>query len=92
MNSVSVTGQLMCRDDDQVATVVQHLPRHVQLTRAEDGCLSFEVRSTENSLIWQVDEEFQDAEAFRAHQERVAESEWGKATAEIERKYTIEGL
>ncbi|MGJ9405730.1 putative quinol monooxygenase [Nesterenkonia aurantiaca] len=92
MNSVSLTGQLICRDDEQVATVVQHLPLHVQLTRAEEGCLAFEVQRLENSLVWQVDEKFQDAEAFRAHQERVAKSTWGSATAEIERKYTVKGL
>ncbi|RJT78508.1 antibiotic biosynthesis monooxygenase [Arthrobacter cheniae] len=54
---------------------------HIELTRAEQGCLSSEVKATGNPLIWQVDEQFQDASSFRAHQQRVAESKWGKATA-----------
>ncbi|MEZ5086110.1 MAG: hypothetical protein R2722_07640 [Tessaracoccus sp.] len=39
--------------------------------------------------MWQVDELFVDAAAFAAHQDRVARSEWGRATAGIERRYTI---
>ena len=35
---------------------------------------------------------FQDAAAFTAHQQRVAGSEWGRATAGIERRYEIEGI
>jgi hypothetical protein len=42
-------------------------------------------------LVWQVEERFRDADAFRAHQERVRASEWGHATAGIERRYTVEG-
>ena len=92
MSNVILTGQLVCMNQEQVAVVVQHLPLHTQLTRAEPGCLSFEVNPTQNPLIWQVDEEFQDAASFRAHQQRVAESEWGRATAGIARHYEIEGL
>jgi quinol monooxygenase YgiN len=92
MSNVILTGQLVCRDQEQVAVVVQHLLLHTQLTRAEPGCLSFEVNPTQNPLIWQVDEKFQDAASFRAHQQRVAESEWGRATANIERRYEVEGV
>lgn len=92
MDSVFLSGQLVCSDKDQVAIVTQHLPVHKHLTRAEEGCLSFEVRRVEDSLVWQVDEHFRDAAAFRAHQELVARSEWGAATAGIERRYTVKGL
>lgn len=92
MDKVFLSGQLVCSDEDQAAIVRQHLPLHVRLTRAEEGCVSFEVRRVEDSLVWQVDENFQDAAAFRAHQERVAQSEWGLATAGIERRYTVKGL
>ncbi|MCW3767910.1 putative quinol monooxygenase [Paenarthrobacter ureafaciens] len=92
MSNVILTGQLVCMNQEQVAVVVQHLPLHTQLTRAEPGCLSFEVNPTQNPLIWQVDEEFQDAASFRAHQQRVAESEWGRATANIERRYEVKGV
>lgn len=92
MSNVFLTGQLVCSDQEQVTAVVQHLPLHIKLTRAEQGCLFFEVKPTQNPLIWQVDEQFQDAASFRAHQKRVAESEWGRATACIARHYVIEGL
>lgn len=72
--------------------MAQHLPLHIELTRAEQGCLSFEVNLTQNPLVWQVDEQFQDALSFRAHQQRVAASEWGRATAGIERRYGITGV
>jgi quinol monooxygenase YgiN len=71
---------------------MQHLPLHVELTRAEEGCVSFEVKRTHDLFVWQVDEQFLDAAAFRTHQERVAASEWGRATAGIERRYTIKGM
>ena len=92
MTAVHLSGELVCRDNDDVAVVTQHLARHIALTRAEVGCLSFRVTPTDDPLVWQVDEMFLDAEAFRAHQDRVASSEWGRATSGIERRYKIEGL
>lgn len=92
MNIVHLTGKLICSDEDDVAIVVQHLPLHVELTRAEEGCISFEVNRSPESLEWQVEERFRDADAFRAHQERAMESEWGRVTAGVERRYTVEGL
>jgi quinol monooxygenase YgiN len=92
VTDVYLSGQLVCRNTDDVAIVVQHLDRHITLTRAEPGCVSFSVMPTGNPLVWQVDEHFRDAAAFRIHQDRVADSTWGHATAGIERRYTIRGL
>ena len=92
MTDDRLSRQLVCRDNDDVAVVVQHLGRHVALTRAEVGCISFHVTPTDDPLVWQVDELFRDAAAFRAHQDRVASSEWGHATAGIERRHKVEGL
>lgn len=92
MSQVTVTGQLACADADEAATVVEHLPRHVLLTRAEPGCLVFEVQRTDDPHVWQVEEVFRDTAAFDAHQARTAESEWGRATKGIVRHFTIEGL
>ena len=92
MPQVSLSGQLICQDENELATVFAQLPRHIELTRLEPGCISFEVVQTNTPLIWQVDELFVDEDSFAAHQSRVAESEWGRATAGIERRYTIEGL
>ena len=92
MAQVVLSGVLVCRADAEVAIVQRLLGRHVELTRAEPGCVSFTVGPTGDSRVWQVDEVFTDAVAFRAHQERALASEWGRATAGIERRYAIRGL
>lgn len=92
MAHVSLSGRLVCRDAGEADLVRRHLPLHVTLTRGEPGCLSFEVRPTDDPLVWQVEERFADGAAFRAHQQRVAASEWGRATSAIERRYVVEGL
>ena len=92
MSQVHLSGQLLCRDQDQAAVVAEHLSDHVARTRAETGCISFSVMSTDDPLLWQVDERFQDSAALKAHQDRVAGSDWGRVTAKIERRYAIHGL
>lgn len=89
MPRIQLTGNLICANEEQAAVVSTHLPRHIELTRAEPGCIRFDVTPTGDALVWDVAELFATAEAFRAHQERVAASEWGTATAGIERKYSI---
>ncbi|WP_222432189.1 putative quinol monooxygenase [Leekyejoonella antrihumi] len=91
MNRVHLTGLLVCHGDDEVAVVTEHLARHVALTRAEEGCISFDVTRSDDPLVWRVDEWFRDAAAFASHQERVAHSEWGRSTVGIERRYVTEG-
>lgn len=91
MSDVRLTGQLVCESSEQAELVAQHLPTHMALTRAEPGCISFEVHRTNDALIWQVDERFESEAAFNAHQDRVAASEWGRATAGIRRQYSIKG-
>ncbi|QAY59623.1 antibiotic biosynthesis monooxygenase [Microbacterium protaetiae] len=92
MSSIHLHGTLRCRDTDEAAVVASRLPAHLKLTREEPGCLEFEVLATDDPLVWSVEERFADAAAFRSHQQRVAASAWGRATAGIERLYDIEGL
>ena len=92
MAQVVLSGVLVCTADAQVATVQRFLARHVELTRAEPGCVSFAVEPTTDPRVWQVDAVFTDPAAFRLHQERVRTSEWGRETVGIERHYTVEGL
>ena len=89
MTSVELTGRLLCADHDEAEIVVRHLPRHIELTRAEPGCLRFDVVQAEDPLIWSVAERFVDRPAFDAHPARVRASEWGRATATIARDYVI---
>jgi quinol monooxygenase YgiN len=92
MSGVRLTGQLVCADQDQARIVLEHLPEHLRLTRAEPGCVSFSVTPTAHPLIWRVEEHFENETVFRAHQERARHSRWGRMTAGIERRYSTEGL
>ena len=92
VTEVHLRGRLICRDEREAALVDTYLPRHVELTRAEQGCRSFSVTPTEDSLVWCVEEVFNDAASFRRHQDRVQCSQWGAVTASIERDYSITGL
>lgn len=92
MTSVHLTGLLRCHDAHEDALVAQHLPHHLALTRAEPGCVSFDVTRGEDPLVWTVAEVFEDAEAFGRHQDRVRDSAWGRATAGIVREYEVTGI
>lgn len=92
MPEVRLTGVLLCDTPEQMLIVERQLPLHIELTRAEPGCISFAVVPTDDPMVWQVDELFQHAASFAVHQQRVAGSEWGRATAGIERQYTVDGL
>lgn len=92
MESVRLSGLLVCRDAEEAASVAEHLPRHVALTREEPGCVSFDVVPTDDPLVWRVEETFAGRDAFAAHQHRASGGDWGRATAGIERQYTVTGL
>ncbi|WHZ35820.1 putative quinol monooxygenase [Sagittula sp. MA-2] len=85
---IELTGRLVCADAAEAERVRQALPEHVALTRAEPGCLSFEVEPC-GPLVWRVAERFTDSAAFEAHQKRMRESDWGRTTAGIKRDYEI---
>ena len=88
--SVTLTGRLICANDTEAALVRAHLPEHLRLTRAEPGCLRFDVTPID-PLTWQVDEEFTDRAAFDAHQTRTRASEWFRQTAGIRRDFARNG-
>ena len=76
--------------DSDIAMVEKHLPTHIRLSLAEDGCVSFNVLvDPQNPNRYLVDEEFTTQAAFDAHQARVKASEWGQATAHLHRQYKI---
>ena len=88
---ITLTGRLICADAAQAALVRLYLPDHIRLSRAEPGCLSFDVVATSDPLVWQVDESFTDRAAFDAHQTRTRESRWFRETAPIRREFQIIG-
>ncbi|QJU52693.1 antibiotic biosynthesis monooxygenase [Herbiconiux sp. KACC 21604] len=86
---VLLTGKLVCRDAADAGIVAALLPEHIELTRAEPGCLSFEVTATDDPLVWAVEERFASEDAFAAHQARVGASSWGRNTAAVGRHYEV---
>ncbi|WPC75397.1 putative quinol monooxygenase [Vibrio porteresiae] len=92
MDKVVLSGYIIVPADD-LAVVQQELLVHKALTRAEAGCLVFEVtQNADNPLRFDVYEEFIDAAAFNSHQQRVKASQWGAVTQAVERHYQVMGL
>lgn len=92
MSEIHLTGLLVCATEKEAQIVSRHLPDHVTLTRDEPGCISFDVIQTDAPLVWSVEERFVDQAVFERHQRRVAGSEWGRVTAGIERRYSVDGV
>lgn len=88
---VRLSGFLRCASMAEVETVKRHLPDHIRRTRAEPGCISFEVSQTDDPLVWRVEELFADQDAFDFHQQRTSTSKWFEATSAIAREYEITG-
>ena len=86
---ITVTGHLICASTADVDLVRRLLPEHIRLSRAEPGCLSFNVVQTADPLVWQLDEAFRDRTSFAAHQARTQASDWFTATAHLKRDYQI---
>ena len=75
---------------DRIAAVREALPAHIELTRAEPGCLTFTVeQSTDEPTHFLVSETFADQPAFEAHQQRMQSSNWARVTAGLVRHYSI---
>ncbi|MGB3147811.1 MAG: antibiotic biosynthesis monooxygenase [Paracoccaceae bacterium] len=90
MAQIILTGFLICRSLEEADRVSHLLPEHIRLTRAEPGCLAFEVlRSMSDPIRFAVREIFASQADFAAHQTRVAASIWGKATKGIPRDYML---
>jgi quinol monooxygenase YgiN len=75
---------------DRLTAVEAALPVHIALTRAEPGCLKFEVTACEAvEGRFLVSEIFTNQTAFDAHQTRTKASDWFQVTAGIPRNYVI---
>ena len=83
---VSLTGQLVCADVAQMLAVLDHAGDHIAASRAEPGCLQFDLWQTDEPLVFALAERFADPEAYRAHQARSHATPWHAATAGVERR------
>ena len=84
---IHLTGAMIC-PPDRLAAVRAALPDHIRLTRAEPGCLRFEVTEARGGRF-EVDKQFTDRAAFDAHQARGAASDWARVTAGLPREYEV---
>ncbi len=88
MAKVYLDGLLVAHSAAEHALVDLYLEEHIALTRAEPGCLKFEVTEDPNDRNkFHVSEIFDSEEAFDAHQERAKASEWGQVSAPLERRF-----
>ena len=87
--TVTLTGYIDV-PPDRMDDIQAALPAHISLTRAEPGCLSFDVSPCpEVKGRFLVSEAFVDQQAFDAHQIRARASDWAKVSDGIAREYSI---
>jgi quinol monooxygenase YgiN len=80
---VTLAGTLRCGPEDAVI-VRAALAAHIAASRAEPGCLRFEIVETAPG-IFTIDEVFVDEAAFVAHTKRTRASDWWRKTGHIPR-------
>jgi len=89
-NEIRITGRLICPPEDLEA-VRAGLAEHIRLSRAEEGCLAFEItEDADHPGIFHVAETFRDAAAFEAHRARTAASDWAALSRNVVRE--LKGL
>ncbi len=88
MAKVYLDGQLIAKSASERAIIEQHLPTHIALSRAEPGCLKFEVsQDPEAPHCFHVSEIFDSESSFDSHQARTRASDWGRATEGVLRRF-----
>ena len=87
MGMTTLTGTLTCKSEADLEMVKTYLPEHIRLSRAEPGCLKFEVTQGEDPMVWHLDEAFKDAKAFEAHQTRTKATIWAEKSAHLARDF-----
>lgn len=89
MPVITVNGYIEIPDEDFDALLAA-LPKHVEATKAEEGCIEFEVIQDKGyPNRFNVFEIFIDRESFDYHQERTAGSQWAVASANVVRHYNV---
>ena len=87
---IRLRGQMICMTPEDRSAVLGHDAAHIALTRAEPGCLSFEITETDDPFTFEVMESFRDRASFDAHQARTRDSAWFHATRHILRDFRLE--
>ena len=82
---VALSGLLVCADLEQLKIVLDYLPAHIAASRAEPGCLFFDITQSDDPLIWRVEELYTDESALQAHKARTKASLWAEKSAALTR-------
>ena len=89
--NIHINGTIAC-DPDDLELLLTALPGHLALSRAEPGCLAFDIRvSGADPCVFVVTERFADRAAFDTHTARTRASSWWAKTRHIPRKITMSG-
>lgn len=90
MSAVQLTGR-MTAPPERCPGVRAAMADHIRLTRAEPGCLYFDLRESEDG-VFEVSELFQSRDAFEEHQHRTRGSAWFRITGDLPRDYEVAEL
>jgi len=89
LSKIILQGYIVVPDSD-LFEIKKELPKHIDQTLKEEGCLVFNVTQDDSDKnIYNVYEEFVDRASFERHQQRVSNSRWGKLTVDAKRHYQI---
>ncbi len=89
MTGISLKGHIDV-PPERLEAVAEALPLHIELSRAEAGCIFFNVDPCpEVAGRFLVSESFENRASFDAHQARTKTSAWAKVTEGIPREYEI---
>ena len=83
-------GQMVCTSTAEADAIRTHAPAHIAASRAEAGCLTFDIAPTDDPMVWEVMEAFRTRADFDAHQTRTRASPWFAATRNILRDFRAE--
>ena len=88
---IYLAGHISAAEPERAA-VIKALPQHIALSRAEKGCLRFDVsQDSQKPSKFHVFEVFDSENAFKAHQLRSAQSGWAAVSENCQRDYVIIG-
>jgi quinol monooxygenase YgiN len=87
---IRLRGQLVCVTEAEVVAVQTHLASHITLTRAEPGCMTFDIDPTDDPMVFEVMETFRTRDDFNTHQARTRTSDWFMATRGVLRDFRVE--
>ena len=87
MGVIRLAGRMTCAADE--ADILRAaLPEHIRLSRAEPGCIAFDVTETA-PCVFTLSESFANRAAFDAHQARSRASAWWRATGHLPRDFDL---